>query len=40
MAAARAAFTHGDGSSGMERRDGPSRLDSRAESGDTGEWGP
>jgi hypothetical protein len=47
MAAARAAFAQGDGSSGMgrrdgssmDRRDGSSGMDSRAESGDTGEWG-
>jgi hypothetical protein len=40
MAAARAAFTHGNGSSGTERPNGSSSLDSRVDSGDTGEWGP
>jgi hypothetical protein len=39
MAAARAAFVHGEGSSGMDRRAGSSSLDARVESGDTGEWG-
>jgi len=39
MAAARAAFVHGEGSSGMDRRDRSISTDARVESGDTGEWG-
>jgi hypothetical protein len=39
MAAARTAFAHGDGSSGMDRREGSNGTDTRADSGDTGEWG-
>jgi hypothetical protein len=39
LAAARTAFVHGDGSSGMGRRDGSSGMDGRADPGDTGEWG-
>jgi hypothetical protein len=39
LAAARTAFVHRDGSSGMGRRDGSSGMDGRADPGDTGEWG-
>jgi hypothetical protein len=40
MAAARTAFAQRDGSSGMDRREASSGMDARADSGDTGEWGP
>jgi hypothetical protein len=40
MIAVRTAFAPGDGATGMDRPDGWNGVDGRADSGDTGDWGP